>query len=301
MMTYDKSNHNALSAEILKFGEEFKQISDWVQFAKEKLAVMHGIADHIGKLKSLTSGSLKDSIGMIADKVGLQDVFDVGKAIQDVATDGVELANQIKSLPAEAKAAWNHVGLSVKDVQNYLSSGLIHDAYSGLGVSSWKHVMKDPIHAMVTGELGYAIGRTESYVDASDRQRRYAEYINSLPPDQRNRDPAVLRMGFATARFGQWWDRADTRIAELLRFRAANDKLVEEAATGGKDGKDPTVIGQTQGVSGAMALNTNVSINSARNADEAAQALNAAVNAQTTIMNDRESRDAALNHGDALP
>ncbi len=286
-----------IKAQLVSASSQIAKMSDMVKVASNQLQTLQKVADGIRKLESVISGGVQGLLGEAADKLGLKDVFEVGKQLQTTFRDGVQLYQDVRALPDQAKAQLANIGIAVKDLEKYLSEGVVYDVFSGMAVDEWRDVFKNPIDALSNGAVGRAVVTSEAYLDTEDMRREYAERLAHMSPEERARLSGSVGVDMGLLNYGAWAKGMEKRLKRSVDFTLLGEKLTE--AAGGK-GKAPTVVEATASLNGSVIANFKATNEYGRQQAEANQVGAEQLTNQTMLMNSREKREARKESAEAM-
>ncbi len=239
-----------ISAQLAQGSTQIASLSQLVTAAKTQLDTLSKVSEGIRNLENVVKGGVQGLLGDAADKLGLKDVFTIGKQLQSTFTDGMQLYKDVKSLPEDAKQQLKGIGLAVEDLEQYLSTGLVYDAFQGMDIADWQKVFKNPMDALAQGALGRACNATEAYTDTETMRRQYADRLAAMTPEERASMSGSVGFDMAFLNATAWAKKMDERVTKSLNFSILADKVGD--AVGGK-GKSLTVTEQAK-ASGAVGI-----------------------------------------------
>lgn len=290
----DPANIAAIMAQIAKASQQISKMASLVGAAKDQINKLKEVSDGIRNLRNVVQGGAQGLLGTVSDQLGLKDVFMVGKELQQTFNQGYELYRDVKSLPDSAKNALKEVGLSVKDVQEYMSEGLVYDAFSGMGIDEWRKVFKNPVDAFVTGSVGRACERSNEYLDTESLQKEYAARLAAMSPEDRARMSGSAGVDMLILNMGSWAKGLEKSIASTVQWGINADKAAEKA------GAAENVLDATK-VSTAVDLQRQkIEAERARQEALANQQMVNQAAAQTRLMQQRNTATSGKNEAEAL-
>jgi hypothetical protein len=289
-ITADLGVAAGISAQIGQASEQIARMSELVGAAKEQLQTLQKVSDGIRNLQNVVQGGVQGLMGDAADKLGLKDVFMVGKQLQATATDGIQLYNDVRALPDEAKRQLKGIGVAVDDLQKYLADGVVYDVFQGMAVDDWKQVVQHPMDALAQGALGRAVDRTSAYANTDELRRQYAEELAKMTPEERAATSGSLGVDMTFLNFANWSNEMEKRAKKTIDFSILAEKMTEAAAGKGKDG--PTVVEAQAALNASTIANMKLQIESADQRNKAADITNQQLMSQSILERDRSDRES---------
>jgi len=284
VLTIDLPMFAAALEQISKASALVAKMSEAVGAARDQLKTLQDVSNGIRDLKNVLKGGVQGILGDASDQLGLNAVFTVGKSFQNLVTDGMNLYKDAKSLPDEAKKQLKDIGLAVEDVEEYLATGLVYDAFSGLQIDEWRQIAKDPIEAFANGAVGRTIVRTEAYLDTEELRKQYADKLAEMSPEERAKLTKSAGVDMAILNFASWATKLDERIAKSLNYSLVADKLLVVA------GKQDTLGGAMGAGNATSAEGIKLQADIARDEQHADTILAEQLARQTNLINEREKR-----------
>jgi hypothetical protein len=298
--TIDIPNFSALVAQIGQLDSQIQWMSSVVGAARDQIQMLQKVSDGIRNLKRVIGGGVQGIMGSAADAVGLKDVFAVGKELQTTFTDGMNLYRDVHQLPQEAKQQWENIGLSVKDVQDYLATGVVYDVFQGMDLSDWQRTFKNPIDAFEHGAVGRAVDASDAYLDTEQMRQAYLQKLQSLTPQEQAQLSGDIGVNMALLNLGDWAKGLERRLAKSIDYSVVADKIITRRDDDAAKGEAENLVDQSLRQNALDAALLKAQADRMRQEQEAMQHSNAMLGQQAVIMRDRQLRQERDDTTDAM-
>lgn len=294
LLDFDIPQLAAVLQNIMKVHESIKKMSEVVGAAKEQIQTMQQVSSGIRNLKKVLAGGVQGILGEVGQSMGLNEVFAVGKELQATVTDGMSLYRSVKELPQEAKNQLQQIGVSVADVQEYLASGLVYDAFQGMGVDQWKQVVKDPMNAFATGAVGRACTTSENYIDTTEMRKAYAEKLKNMTPEEQANMSSSIGLNMAMLNLAEWGKEMDKRIGKSLNYSMVGDKLLKVT------GNQEDLLGTMKVSNAAQTTQVKIAADTLKDTNEANTQIIEGQAVGNTISDRREKRELTKREAESM-
>ncbi|MDD2765267.1 MAG: hypothetical protein PHE83_14985 [Opitutaceae bacterium] len=298
--TIDAPNLAALVEQIKQFDSQIQWMSSVVGAARDQIQMLQKVSNGIYNLKRVIGGGVQGIMGSAADAVGLKDVFAVGKELQTTFTDGMNLYRDVRELPVEAQQQWENIGLSVKDLKQYLSTGVVYDVFQGMDLPDWERTFKHPIDAFEHGAVGRAVDCSDAYLDTTQMRQAYLEKIQNLTPDERARLSGDIGVNSALLNLGDWGKGMERRLAKAVDYQVVADKIITKKPDDPNAGTAENLVDQALRQNALAAAQLKAQADAMRFQTEAQEHGNLQLGQQTVIMRERQARQQREETADAM-
>ena len=288
--TIDVLNWSALVEQIGKIDQQIQWMGSVVGAARDQIQMLQKVSDGIRNLKRVIGGGVQGIMGTTADALGLKDVFMVGKELQTTFTDGMNLYRDVRALPVEAQQQWEQIGLSVKDVKDYLSSGVVYDVFQGMDLADWRRTFKNPIDAFEHGAVGRAVDCSDAYLDTSQMREAYLKKVSNLTPAEQAQLSGDVGVNMALLNLGDWAKGLEKRLAKAVDYQVVADKIITKKDDDPNKNEAENLVDQAVRQNALHAALLKAQAEKMRQDAEAGERANMMLGAQTDLMQQRQSR-----------
>jgi hypothetical protein len=288
--TIDVLNWSALVEQIGKIDQQIQWMGSVVGAARDQIQMLQKVSDGIRNLKRVIGGGVQGIMGTTADALGLKDVFMVGKELQTTFTDGMNLYRDVRALPVEAQQQWEQIGLSVKDVKDYLSSGVVYDVFQGMDLADWQRTFKNPIDAFEHGAVGRAVDCSDAYLDTSQMREAYLKKVSNLTPAEQAQLSGDVGVNMALLNLGDWAKGLEKRLAKAVDYQVVADKIITKKDDDPNKNEAENLVDQAVRQNALHAALLKAQAEKMRQDAEAGERANMMLGAQTDLMQQRQSR-----------
>ncbi|MDD2765268.1 MAG: hypothetical protein PHE83_14990 [Opitutaceae bacterium] len=231
--TYNPNKYGQFIAELQSIQAQIKSWSEVVGAIRAQIDTLQHVSAAIYQLKDVVHESVRGLAGTLAQQTGLNEILAPLHEMQKTYTDAMYLYRDIRELPLEAQQQMAQIGFSVKDVQQYLSNGIVYDTFNRMGVDDWKIVARHPWQAFENGEVGIAIMRSEYYLGEgpqgqASRGQAWGKFVNGLSDGEKNQMGALLGPAYALVASGEWFDDMGRRVQQAADYRGVINRLADK-------------------------------------------------------------------------